>query len=193
MKATQKILFVDLSTGKIEKKVITEALRRKFLGGRGIDDYILYTRIKPGIDPLGPENVLSVSAGVVVGTGMPSASRTHVSAKSPLTDLLGSSNMGGDFASEMRYAGYDNIVVSGKADHPVYLLVRDDNVEVKDGAAVWGQDTVETERIIRTENGDQEIKIMTIGIAGENLVRYACVISPPKNAGGRTGMGAEMT
>jgi aldehyde:ferredoxin oxidoreductase len=192
MELKQKVLFVDLSTGAIEKKVIPEALRRKFLGGRGIDAYILYTRIKPRIDPLGPENVLSVGAGILVGTGMPGCSRTHVAAKSPLTDIFGSANMGGDFAAEIRFAGYDHIVVTGKAEHPVYLWIRDDEVEIRDASAVWGKDTWETEKQIRGMHEDQEIKVMCIGPAGENLVRYACVISPPKNAGGRTGMGTVM-
>jgi aldehyde:ferredoxin oxidoreductase len=192
MELRQKVLFVDLTTGTIEKKVIPETLRRKFLGGRGLDAYFVYSRMKPGIDPLGPENVLSVGAGILVGTGMPSCSRTHVAAKSPLTDMFGSTSMGGDFASELRYAGYDNIVVTGKAEHPVYLLIKDDNVEIRDASSIWGKTTWETEKMIRGMNEDQEIKVMCIGIAGENMVRYACIISPPKNSGGRTGMGAVM-
>jgi len=192
MELKQKALFVDLTTGNIQKKLITEALRRKFLGGRGIDAYILYSHIKPGIDPLGPENVLSVGAGILVGTGMPSCSRTHIGAKSPLTGIFGSSNMGGEFGAEMRFAGYDHIVITGKAKSPVYLWIKDDDVEIRDASMLWGKDTVETEKLLREMEDNQEIKVMCIGPAGENLVRYACVISPPKNAGGRTGMGAVM-
>jgi len=192
MELKQKALFVDLSTGKTEKKVIPESLRRKFLGGRGIDAYIVYRYIKPGIDPLGPENVLSIGAGILVGTGLPSCSRTHIGAKSPLTGLFGSSNMGGEFGAEMRFAGYDHIIIKGRAEHPVYLWINDDEVEIKDASDLWGKNTVETETLIREMNKDEELKVMCIGPAGENLVRYACVISPPKNSGGRTGMGAVM-
>jgi len=192
MELRQKVLFVDLSTGNIEKKVIPETLRRKFLSGRGIDAYMAYKHIKPGIDPLGPENVLSIGAGILVGTGMPCGSRTHISAKSPLTDMFGSSNMGGEFSPELRWAGYDHIVVTGKAERPVYLWIRDDDVEIRDGSTLWGKTTWETEKLIREMNDDREIKVMCIGPAGENLVRYACVLCPPKNAGGRTGIGAVM-
>ena len=192
MELKQKVLFVDLSTGAIEKKVIPETARRKFLGGRGMDAYLVHSHMEPGVDALSPDNVLSVGAGILVGTGMPACSRTHVAAKSPLTDLFGSSNMGGDFGAELRYAGYDHVVVTGKAEKPVYLSIRDDDVEIKDASKLWGKNIWETEKLIRGTDGDQEIKVMCIGVAGENLVRYACVISPPKNAGGRTGMGAVM-
>ncbi len=192
MELKQKALFVNLSTGAIEKKIITEELRRKFLGGRGIDAYILYSRIKPGIDPLGPENVLSIGAGILVGTGMPSSARTHVGAKSPLTDLFGSTNMGGEFGPELRYAGYDHIVVTGKAEQPVYLWINNDNVEIRDASLLWGKTTWDTEKLIHKMHGNREIKVMCIGPAGENMVRFACIVSPPKNAGGRTGMGAVM-
>lgn len=192
MQLRQKILFVDLTNGTIDKKVVTEKHKEMLLGGRGTAADILYNHIKPGIDPLGPENCLSVGAAILVGTGMPSCSRTQVSAKSPLTGLVGSSNMGGDFAPEMRFAGYDHIVVTGKAEHPVYLWINDDEVEIRDADLLWGKDTSETEKIIRDMHDNSEIKVMCIGLAGENLVRYACVISPPKNAAGRTGMGAVM-
>jgi aldehyde:ferredoxin oxidoreductase len=188
----QKILFVDLSSGKIEKKSIPLELRRKFLGGRGIDAYIMYKYIKPGIDPLGPENYISFGAGIVTGSGLPTSSRLHIGAKSPLTGLFGSANCGGEFASEMRYAGYDHIVVTGKAEKPVYLYIYDDDVEIRDASMLWGKDTSETETIIRDLNQNPNFKVVDIGVAGENMVRYACVISPPKNAAGRTGMGAVM-
>ena len=192
MQLKQKLLLVDLSKGSVEKKIIPEKHIMKLLGGRGSAAYFLNRFIKPGIDPLGPENFLSIGAAILVGTGMPCCGRTQISSKSPLTDMLGSSNMGGDFGPEMRYAGYDHILVTGKADHPVYLWINDDDVEIRDASAIWGKDTGETEKQIREMHDDQEIKILCIGPAGENLVRYACVISPPKNAAGRTGMGAVM-
>ena len=100
--------------------------------------------------------------------------------------------MGGDFSPEMRYAGYEHIVVTGKADHPVYMWINDDEVEIRDASMLWGKNTWDTEKMIRDMHENQQIKVITIGEAGENLVRYACVISPPKNAAGRTGMGAVM-
>ncbi len=192
MELKQMALFVDLSSVAIEKKAIPEALRRNFLGGRGIDGYIMYNHIKPGIDPLGPENVLTVGAGILVGTGMPACSRTHIGAKSPLTDFFGSTNMGGELSTEMRFAGYDHIIVTGKAEHPVYLWIRDDDVELRDASMLWGKTTWDTEKLIQDMLDDREVKVMCIGPAGENLVRFASVITPPKNAGGRTGMGAVM-
>lgn len=192
MELRQKVLFVDLSTGAIERKVIPETLRRQFLGGRGIDGYLVYSHVKPNVDPLGPDNVLSIGAGILVGTGMPAGSRTHICAKSPLTDMFGSANMGGEFSSEMRFAGYDHIVVTGMAKSPVYLWINDDEVEIRDASMLWGKNTWETEQLIHEMDGSQEAKVLCIGQAGENLVRYACVLSPLKNAGGRTGMGAVM-
>jgi aldehyde:ferredoxin oxidoreductase len=192
MQLRQKIIFVDLSKGTIEKKIIPEKHKKLLLGGRGTAAAVLYNYIKPNTDALGPENFLSIGAAILVGTGMPSCSRTQISAKSPLTDMFGSSNMGGDFAPEMRYAGYDHIVVTGKAKDPVYLWINDDEVEIRNASMLWGKDTSETEKQIREMHDNQEIKIICIGQAGENLVRFACVISPPKNAAGRTGMGAVM-
>ncbi|MBW1767036.1 MAG: aldehyde ferredoxin oxidoreductase family protein [Deltaproteobacteria bacterium] len=192
MQLKQKLLLVDLSKGTIEKKIIPEKHIMKLLGGRGSAAYYLNRFIKPGIDPLGPENFLSIGAAILVGTGMPCGGRLQLSSKSPLTDMLGSSNMGGDFGPEMRYAGYDHILVTGKAEHPVYLWINDDDVEIREASMLWGKDTWETEKQIREMHDDQEVKIICIGPAGENLVRYACVISPPKNAAGRTGIGAVM-
>jgi aldehyde:ferredoxin oxidoreductase len=188
----QKILFVDLTNETIKTKVISEAFRKKFVGGRGIGGYLIYKHIKAGIDPFGPDNYLSIDSGPLAGTGLPCGSRTHVCAKSPLTDGFGSTNMGGEFSPELRWAGYDHILVSGKAKHPVYLYIKDDQVEIRDASMLWGETTSQTERIIREMHNDQEIKTLVIGPGGENMVRYGCVICPPKNAGGRTGMGGVM-
>lgn len=192
MELKQKLLFVDLTKETVESKPISDMLRRKFLGGRGIDAYLVYRNVKAGTDPLGPGNFLSIGAGPLSGTGLPCGSRTHVAAKSPLTDLFGSTNMGGDFSPELRWAGYDHILIKGKSKHPVYLYIRDDQVEIRDASRLWGRTTWETEQLIQEMNDDRDIKTMCIGEAGENMVRYACVLCPPKNAGGRTGMGAVM-
>ena len=188
----QKIAYIDLSSGQIQKQPIPEKMRRMYLGGRGIDVYLMYNHIPPGSDPLGPENVLTFSAGLLGGTLAPSSGRCHIGAKSPLTGFIGSSNMGGFFAPELRFAGFDHLVIKGKAEKPVYLWVHDGDIEIRDAAHLWGKDTFETPAIIRKGHQDDEIKVACIGLAGENLVRYACVLGGLKNAAGRTGMGCVM-
>ena len=190
MSLDRKIAYIDLTTGKIESKVIPLAIRKRFLGGRGLDMYLMYNHIKPGVDPLGPENVALISAGILVGTPSSASGRTHVSGKSPLTGYVGSTNMGGFFSPEMRYAGFDHLVIKGKAAKPVYLWIHDGEIEIRDASRAWGQDVQRTQEIIRKELGDREVQILTIGPAGENLVRFANVMTLLKNAGGRTGMGA---
>lgn len=192
MALKRKAAFVDLTAGRIEIKEIPRQLREQYVGGRGIDMYLLYNLLEPGIDPLGPENVLLVSAGLLTGTPAPAAARTHVGGKSPLTGLVGSANMGGFFGPELRFAGFDHLVIRGKAPGPVYLLVHNEEIEIQDASQLWGADTLETQTLIREALDDEEIKVMTIGVAGENLVRFANVRTGPKNSGGRTGMGALM-
>ena len=190
MALNRKIAYIDLSSGKIETKPIPLEIRKMFLGGRGLDMYLMYNHIKPGIDPLGPDNVALVSAGILVGTLASASARTHVGGKSPLTGFVGSANMGGFFAPEMRWAGFDHLVIKGKAAKPVYLWIHNGQIEIRDGSNVWGKDVHETQEVIREELGDSDVKILTIGPAGERLVRFANVMTEIKNAGGRTGMGA---
>lgn len=189
---TQRIAYVDLSTGRTDSRPIPETLRERFLGGRGIAMHLLYHHAPPRCDPLGPENPFIVSAGLLGGTIAPSSGRCDLAAKSPLTGLLGNSNMGGFFAPELRYAGFDHLVITGRAEKPVYLWVHDGRIELRDAAHIWGKDTLETAAAIRKELGDEEIKVMAIGPAGEQLVRFAAVITGLKNAAGRTGMGCVM-
>jgi aldehyde:ferredoxin oxidoreductase len=184
--------IVDLTRGEIETEEIPVGLRRKFLGGRGLDIYYLYRHLAPGADPLGPENVCCISGGLLGGTPASASARGHIMAKSPLTGILGSSNMGGFFAPELRYAGFDHLIVKGAAPRPVYLWVTDGKIEIRDASRLWGKDTFETQELIREELHDPDIQSLAIGIAGENLVRFANVINGHKNAAGRTGMGAVM-
>jgi len=185
------ILRVDLSSGKIEKEPLSEELRHNYLGGRGINSRILYDEVKPGIDPLGPENRLIFGAGLLTGT-LTASGRFTVTAKSPITNILGDGNAGGHFAPELKYAGYDHIVFTGKADKPVYLWIDDDRVELRDAGHLWGKTTDVTDRMIKEEIGDPNIHIAYIGPGGENLVRFACVMANLHCAAGRTGMGAVM-
>ncbi|MGA9347932.1 MAG: aldehyde ferredoxin oxidoreductase family protein [Anaerolineae bacterium] len=192
MALKRKIAYIDLSTGEIKTAPIPIEMRKLYLGGRGLDMYLLYNHLEPGVDPLGPDNVLTVSAGLLVGTLASASARTHIGAKSPLTGFVGSSNMGGFFAPELRFAGFDHLVIKGKADGPVYLWVHDGEIEIRDASNVWGEDVFDTQELIREELSDPEVKALCIGVGGENLVRFANVMTGMKNAAGRSGMGAVM-
>ena len=186
-----KIAYVDLSKGKVEVKSLPRDWVKLFLGGRGISALILYGLLRPEVDPLSPENVLVVSVGLVAGVPLPS-SRVNIGAKSPLTGALGSSNCGGHFAPELRRAGFDHLIITGRAEEPTYLWVSDGCIELRKASHLWGLDTVETQEAIREELGDQSVQSMVIGPAGENLVRFANVRTGVKSSAGRTGMGAVM-
>ncbi|MGD9043457.1 MAG: aldehyde ferredoxin oxidoreductase family protein, partial [Desulfobacterales bacterium] len=190
MALNRKIAYIDLDTETVKLEQIPLEWRRKFIGGRGLDAYLLYTNAPRGCDPLGAENVVIISAGMLGGTLASSGSRTHIAAKSPLTHLLGSASMGGFFAPEMRWAGIDHFVIRGRANRPVYIYVHDGKIEFRDADAVWGSGVYDTHAMIRRELGDEETQILCIGQAGENLVRYAAVMTGRKDAAARTGMGA---
>jgi len=192
MALNRKIAYIDLSTGEIEISPIPIEMRKAYLGGRGLDMYLLYNHLKPGVDALSPDNVLTVSAGLLVGTLASASARTHIGAKSPLTGMIGSSNMGGFFAPELRWAGFDHLVIKGKADGPVYVWIHDGEIEIRDASDLWGEDIPTTQTLIREEFNDREIQARCIGVAGENLVRFATVMTGVKNAAGRSGMGAVM-
>ncbi len=190
MALNRKIAYIDLDTGEVKKTSIPVEWRKKFIGGRGLDVYLLYKNAPKGCDPLGPDNVVIISAGLLVGCLASASARTHIMAKSPLTNLLGSANMGGFFGPEMRWAGFDHLVIRGKADHPVYLYIHDGEIEIRDAKKIWGAGVYDTQDMIKKELGDEETQVLCIGPAGENLVRYANVMTGRKNAAGRTGMGA---
>ncbi len=192
MALNREIAYIDLSTAEIKTAPIPIGMRELYLGGRGLDMYLLYNHLEPGVDPLGPDNVLTVSAGLLVGTPASASARTHIGAKSPLTGFVGSSNMGGFFAPELRFAGFDHLVIKGKADGPVYLWIHDGEIEIRDASDIWGENIFDTQELIKDELGDPEVKVLCIGMAGENLVRFANVMTGMKNAAGRTGMGAVM-
>lgn len=192
MALNRKIAYVNLSTGEVEVKPIPLDVRKKYLGGRGLDAFLLYNHTQKGCDPLGPDNALIISGGILTATCASATARTHIMAKSPLTGLLGSANMGGFFAPEMAWAGFHHLVITGKAESPVYLFIHDNTVEIRDAGYLWGRMTTDTQWAIRDELGDEEVKSCVIGPAGENLVRYANVMTGIKNAAGRTGMGCVM-
>jgi aldehyde:ferredoxin oxidoreductase len=185
------ILRVDLTSKKITKEPLSEELRRNYLGGRGINVRILYDEVKAGTDALGPENRLIFGTGPLTGT-MLSSGRTNITAMSPMTNILGDSNAGSHFSPELKFAGYDHIVFTGKADKPVYLWINDDTVELRDAQHLWGKMTDETEHMLQEEFGDPQIQVACIGPAGEKLVRLAAVMVGSDGTCGRTGMGAVM-
>lgn len=192
MALDRKIAYINLTTGDVEVKPIPLEIRKKYLGGRALDAYLLLNNTPKGCDPYGPDNALMVSGGLLCGTLASATARTHVMAKSPLTGLLGSCNMGGFFAPEMAWAGFHHLVITGKAEKPCYIYIHNGEIEIKDAANIWGKTVTDAQWAIRDELGDQEVKSMVCGPAGEKLVAYANVMTGIKNAGGRTGMGAVM-
>jgi len=187
-----RILKVDLSNHRVKREPSRESLRYNYLGERGVNSRILYEEVKPGIDALGPENKLIIGVSPLTGTGLVNSGRCHLTAKSPLTGILGDSNSGGHFGPELKWAGYDHIVIEGRSEEPVFIWIDDENVEIRDASHLWGKIVPETYELIWKELGDPRIRIAAIGPAGENLVRYAAVINDYGNAFGKTGLGAVM-
>jgi aldehyde:ferredoxin oxidoreductase len=185
-------LKVYLTEGKIVKEPLPEELRLNYLGGRGFNSKTLFDELKPGIDPLSPENILLVAVGPLNGTAMPTSSRWTVTAKSALTNGLGDGNGGGDFSAELKFAGYDQIIFYGRSPKPVYLWINNDHVELRDAAHLWGKTTWETNNLLWEELSNREIRVLCIGPAGENLVRFAKVFANMTRSGGKGGMGAVM-
>ncbi|MBI4286385.1 MAG: aldehyde ferredoxin oxidoreductase family protein [Chloroflexi bacterium] len=187
---TGTILRVDLTSGKIEREPLSERLGLDYLGGRGINSRILYDEVKPGTDAFGEENKLILGSGPLNGTMAPASGRFSIAGKSPVTNL-GRANSGGFHASEMKYAGYDHIVISGRASKPVYLWIENDHVELRDASHLWGQVVSEANRLIREET-DPNVQIASIGPFGEKLGKLSCVMVSEYNACGRCGLGAVM-
>jgi len=190
--STGKLLRVDLTRERIQQESITEKDVRLFFGGRGLGTKILYERLEPGIDPLGPKNLLLFMAGPIVGTMIPGNSRHCVMCKSPLTGGLGEAHAAGFLGPQIKFAGYDGIIVEGAAKSPKYIYVSDEGTEIQDASRIWGKTTHETEAIVKKEIRQPRASVASIGIGGENLVRYACVLSDLHRAAGRTGVGAVM-
>jgi len=186
------ILRVDLSTGAISTEPVSLELRRKYLGGEGINARLLwehFLKVDPKIDPLSPDNVLIVGMGPLGGTGFGAGSKMKFTYKSPAYNIYGDTSVGGGLGTELRLAGYAHIVITGKAQHPVYLWVNNDAVAIRDAGHLWGKSTHETEKMIKEELADPEVEIACVGQAGENLVRVASIITGGHRAAGRGGGG----
>ena len=187
-----KTLHVNLT----EKRHIPTPIQNRTLtstiGGRGFNVAYLHDRLKDTINPLGPENILLFTCGYLTGTAAPASSRLHINAVSPLTGLLGSSNIGGQVGLRLRSCGIQSIIVKGRAAQPVYLYIDDKGIEIRDAHFLKGLDTVETQEKIKDVLGNLRLACLVIGPAGESLARFACVMSGRDHAAGRTGMGAVM-
>jgi aldehyde:ferredoxin oxidoreductase len=187
-----KILHVDLSSRKLTIEEPAEEFYRKYMGGSALNLYYLLKEMPPGVDPLSPENMLGLSVGVVTGAPVSGQSRMTATAKSPLTGGIGDSECGGYWPAELKFAGFDGMIIRGKASSPVYLWIHDGEAELRDASHLWGKVTGEVEKAIRNDLGDQRIQVAQIGPAGEKLVRFACIINNSNRANGRNGMGAVM-
>ena len=188
-----KIAYINLTTGEITEKQIDTNEVTHFLGARGLNMLELYRALpKPSkVDPFDAENPLIIGNGLLTGTAAPNAARFNVTALSPETRILGDANAGGFFGPAMKFAGYDRLVITGKSDKPVYIYVSQEGIEIRDAGFLWGQDTQGTQKILWDKLGD-EVETACIGPAGENLVRFACVMNRVKNSASRGGMGAVM-
>ncbi len=188
----ERIAYIDLSNREVTTRDIPDDLLRKFLGGLGMNAYLLYNHAPQGVPALDPRSPLIFGAGILNGYMDISASRFQVSGKSPETGLYGTANAGGFFGPEMKLAGFQHLVITGKAAQPTYLWIHDGRIDFRDASKLWGKDTFDTQQLVMEDLADPEVHVACIGQAGENLVRFACVMQGLKRAAGRTGMGALM-
>jgi len=187
-----RLLNVDLSQRQIDVLSVDPDVARRFIGSRGLNSWVLLNEMPLLADPLGADNVLVGRTGPLTGTAFPAAARYTISARSPLTGILGDANSGGFFGSELRAAGFDYAVVRGQADHPVVLWVKDGKAWLEDARDLWGLDTWQTTEVLQRRSGDGGVRVACIGQAGENMVRFACVVNDRHRAAGRAGLGAVM-
>lgn len=187
-----KILRVDLDRGALRDESLNEEYACAFIGGSGLAARIIYDMVDGETDPLGPENPLVFMTAPLVGTAMPSAGRCSVCALSPLTRIWGEANTGGFLGPELRFAGYDGIIITGHASKPVWLSIVEGRAELHDAVELWGRDSYATQEGVRLAMGEQRARVACIGEAGENQVKMAAVMNDHGRAAGRTGMGAVM-
>jgi aldehyde:ferredoxin oxidoreductase len=187
-----KTVWVDLSAGSVREVEETPECHRRFLGGAGAALHHLLRNLRPGSDPLGPENVLVFAPGLLAGTQSPAAPRYVVCARSPLTGALGKSDSGGYWGPELKKAGVGALVVTGRAAEPSYLLLTPEGVEIRSALSIWGTVTGETQDWIKDDAGDAKVRTLAIGPGGENRVRFACIASDLAHFNGRNGLGAVM-
>jgi len=184
------MLWIDLTDSTIRKEPLDMDLARNYLGGMGINGRLAYDLIRPGIEPLSPDNVLLYSVGPLVGTKIPGMVRMNIAAKSPLTGFIGLSGSGNSIGAMLKYAGYDQLVITGRAEKPVYLVITDAKVEIRNAGELWGKDILQATDEIRERLG--EYWVSCIGPVGENGVALASIIDNKNSMHGRTGLVAVM-
>jgi len=188
-----RLLEVNLTTGAKKSSNIDKGILRKYIGGSGLGAKLMLDRISPNVDPLSPDNPLFIMTGPTSGSTMPGGARFSVCAKSPLTNIWGEACCGGTFANELRSAGWDGIVVEGASHKPVYIIIENDKVEIRDASDLWGKNTHEVTDLLKGRHGDKHRgTLVSIGVAGENLVKFAAISSEKKNFAARCGLGAVM-
>jgi len=187
-----RILRVNLSNKSTTTEAIDELFCRRYIGGAGFITYYLWKELRPGVDALAPDNKLIFALGPISGLQLPGAARHCIGAKSPLTGGIAKAEAGGFWAAELKRAGYDAIIVEGRAETPVYLWIQDGEASIRDANHLWGKETKETEAAIRAELDDERIQMALIGPGGENKVRYACIMQGLYDAAARGGLGAVM-
>ena len=189
---TQKLLHVDLTTRQTRVEEIPETILRKYMGGGALACHLLLRELPPGVDPLGPDNVLVFTTSIINGMSLSGTNRYTAAAKSPLTGGYGESEAGGWWAPELRAAGYDGVVIRGRSETPVYLWIKDGEVEIRDARAYWGKLSGEVQEGLEQELGDKRIRVLQTGVAGEKGVRFAAIVNQLKHFHGRSGLGAVM-
>ena len=190
--STGNLLHIDLSDGSIRKETMPEELYRLYPGGKALAAYLLLKNLPPGVEPLSPENVLVLANGLLTGAPLSTATRFTAAARSPLTGAYGESEAGGYWGPELKMAGYEAILIHGRAESPVFISIHNEDVEIRDARHLWGREPDFVQETVRQELGDKLIRVLQIGVAGENLVRYAAISHEFHHFNGRTGMGAVM-
>ena len=189
---TETLLRVDLTSGEVTKESISRDILVNYIGGEGLGARLLYDEVPPGTDPFSPEMAFIVAAGPLSGTLAPGSGRLEIVSKSPITGIFGDSNAGDDFAPELHWAGYIAILIRGRAEHPVYLWIDDDDVQIKDGRHLWGCPHAEAIDIVKGELGDSEVRTIAVGPAAEKGVLVTAVYSGYSSAAGWPGVGSVM-
>ncbi len=189
---TETLLRVDLTAGEVTKESISRDILVNYIGGEGLGARLLYDEVPPGTDPFSPEMAFIVAAGPLSGTLAPGSGRLEIVSKSPITGIFGDSNAGDDFAPELHWAGYIAILIRGRAEHPVYLWIDDDDVQIKDGRHLWGCPHAEAIDIVKGELGDSEVRTIAVGPAAEKGVLVTAVYSGYSSAAGWPGVGSVM-
>lgn len=189
---TGKILRINLTDRTSNTETLNLEMAKKYLGGRGLAGKMYTDEVATDVDPFSPDNKLFIATGALTGTNAPTSGRFMVVTKSPLNSTLASSNSGGFWGPQLKFAGYDMLILEGAASTPVYISIKDDQVEIKEADHLWGKDVYETSALLKQEFGDDQAKVLTIGPAGEKLSYMAAVMNDLYRAAGRNGVGAVM-